>query len=431
MSLQISKKFEPLFRLFDEKFHPEVDTVIITGGRYSLKSYTVSILSLTALVNLGWNTLYTRFTNMSIVDSVKPEVSDKIELLGLTGKVNDTQGSIDYKGNRISFKGINTGSKGQTANLKSLSGFNLFVNDEAEELPDYKTFKKIFYSIRSTTKRNLTILILNPTSRDHWIFKEFFEKKGLEGGDNCIKDNVMYIHSSYLDCDFNLMPKNILADYQRMKEEDPEGYNNIVLGGWISELEGAVLPKGSMKTYSEFPFDYVNGEGNKVTEDYFNFAFADPADEGTDHFAMPIARVYPRLNRVYLFDAIFDQCNLTIQEGQVVGKCKEHNIRKLVVETNAAGAYFKRRLDELMPWCEVYGQWSKANKMARMLATAGLVKAHVYVPANPNPTLQKFLNQVYKLLNTSNKEDDAPDSLCGMTAHLEMRYGMFKIGEEN
>lgn len=430
-AVKISNKFQPLFQLFDEKFHPEVDTVIITGGRYSLKSYTVSILALTALVNLGWNTLYTRFTNMSIVDSVKPEVSDKIELLGLTGKVNDTQGSIDYKGNRISFKGINTGSKGQTANLKSLSGFNLFVNDEAEELPDYKTFKKIFYSIRSTTKRNLTILILNPTSRDHWIFKEFFEKKGLEGGDNCIKDNVMYIHSSYLDCDFNLMPKNILADYQRMKIEDPEGYNNIVLGGWISEMEGAVLPKGSMKTYSEFPYDYVNEEGNLVTEDYFNFAFADPADEGSDNFAMPISRVYPRLNRVYLFDAIFDQCNLTIQEGQVVGKCKEHNIRKLVVETNAAGAYFKRRLDELMPWCEVYGQWSKANKMSRMLATAGLVKAHVYVPANPNPTLQKFLNQVYKLLNTSKKEDDAPDSLCGKIAHLEMRYGMFKIGEEN
>lgn len=196
-------------------------------------------------------------------------------------------------------------------------------------------------------------------------------------------------------------------------------------------LEGQLFPKGAFKTYSEFPGDYVNEEGNLVTEDYFNFAFADPADEGSDNFAMPISRVYPRLNRVYLFDAIFDQCNLTIQEGQVVGKCKEHNIRKLVVETNAAGAYFKRRLDELMPGVEVYGQWSKANKMSRMLATAGLVKAHVYVPENPNPTVQKFLNQVYKLLNTSKKEDDAPDSLCGAVAHLEMRYGMFKIGEEN
>ena len=147
--IDISFKFKPLFNLFNPDFHSEVDTVIITGGRYSLKSYTVSIFALVGLYNYGWNTLYTRFTNMSIIDSVKPEVSDKIELLGLHGKVSDTLNHVEYKNNRISFKGIKTGSKGQTANLKSLSGFNVFVNDEAEELPDFKTFKKIFYSIRS------------------------------------------------------------------------------------------------------------------------------------------------------------------------------------------------------------------------------------------------------------------------------------------
>ena len=175
--LQISEKFEPLFNLFDESFHPEVDTVIMTGGRYSLKSFTASIFALTALYNYDWNVLYTRFTNTSIVDSVKPEVSDKVELLGLESHVKDTNTHIEYNNSRIAFKGIKPGSKGQTANLKSLSGFNLFVNDEAEELPDFNTFKKIFYSIRQTNKRNLSILILNPTTRDHWIFKEFFEKK--------------------------------------------------------------------------------------------------------------------------------------------------------------------------------------------------------------------------------------------------------------
>jgi len=95
--LEISVKFKPLFRLFDENYYPDVDTVIITGGRYSLKSYTVSIFALISLVNYNWNTLYTRFTNMSILDSVKPEVSDKIELLGLSGKVSDTQNHIEYK----------------------------------------------------------------------------------------------------------------------------------------------------------------------------------------------------------------------------------------------------------------------------------------------------------------------------------------------
>jgi PBSX family phage terminase large subunit len=411
--LEISLKFQPLFKLFDEKYHPEVDTVIITGGRYSLKSYTVSIFSLMALVNYGWNTLYTRFTNMSIIDSVKPEVSDKIDLLGLTGQVSDTANHVEHNNNHISFKGIKTGSKGQTANLKSLSGFNLFVNDEAEELPDYKTFKKIFYSIRSVTKRNLTILILNPTNREHWIFTEFFEKKGLDGGDNCIVDNVMYIHSSYLDADQNQMPKNILNDYKRMEITDPVQYDNIVLGGWITEIDGQVFPKSSLKVYKEFPENM----------EYFTIGCADAADEGEDNFAMPIARVYG--DRVYLVDAIFDQNNLTIQEGQVQSKVKEYKINKLVIESNSFGAYFGRRVRELMPELDVFGQFSKSNKMGRILANSGLIKLYFYFPENPSSDLQRFINQVTKLMKTSTNEDDAPDSLALLSAHLEKYYGLF------
>jgi len=413
--VEISTKFRPLFQLFDNSFHPEIDTVIITGGRYSLKSYTVSIFALTALINYGWNTLYTRFTNMSIVDSVKPEVSDKIELLNMEGIVADTQNHIEYNGNKISFKGIKTGSLGQTANLKSLSGFNLFVNDEAEELPDYKTFKKIFYSIRSQDKRNLTILILNPTTKEHWIYKEFFEKRGLKGGDNCIKDNVMYIHSSYLDADQERIPKNILADYNRLKVEDPKEYENIVLGGWITELEGQVFPEGSLKRYREFP----------VNQEYFTVAFADTADEGNDYFAMPIGRVYG--NDVYIFDCIFDQENLTVQEGQVQSKVKECNIRNLCIETNNAGAYFARRMRELLPQIEIFGQYSKSNKMARILANAGLVKLFFHFPINPNPDLQKFIDQVVSILKTSKDNDDAPDALTGLAAYLEKYYGLFRI----
>ena len=412
--IEVSKKFKPLFNLFDEKYYPEIDTVIITGGRYSLKSYTVSIFALVALVNYQWNTLYTRFTNMSIVDSVKPEVSDKIELLGMEGTVANLQNHIEYGQNKISFKGIKTGSLGQTANLKSLSGFNLFVNDEAEELPDYKTFKKIFYSIRSQDKRNLTILILNPTTKEHWIFKEFFEKKGLSGGDNCIKDNVMYIHSSYLDADQNRIPKNILNDYLRLKETEPKEYENIVLGGWITELEGAVFPESSIKRYKEFPENM----------EHFTVAFVDSADEGTDHFAMPIARVYG--DRVYITDCIFDQYNLTIQEGQVQSKVKEHHISVMAVETNSFGAYFIRRLRELLKGVEIFGQYQKANKMARILANSGLIKMYFYFPEKPNDTLQAFMNQMFSLLKDSKEKDDAPDSLAGLCAYLEKFHGLFK-----
>jgi len=422
-NLEISVKFKPLFQLFNNDFHPEVDTVIITGGRYSLKSYTVSIFALVSLVNYGWNTLYTRFTNMSIVDSVKPEVSDKIDLLGLGGRVVDTKTHIEHGSNHISFKGIKTGSKGQTANLKSLSGFNLFINDEAEELPDLKTFKKIFYSIRSTSTRNLTILILNPTTKDHWIFKEFFEKKGLKGGDNCINGSVMYIHSSYLDSDINRMPKNILADYNKLKIEDKKEYDSIVMGGWVSELEGQIFP--SLKRFTEFPGSDDPDDPGYIH--YFTIGAIDTADEGTDYFAMPIARVYG--NRVYVFDAIFDQDNLTIQESQVQSKVKEHKITHLYIETNSFGAYFRRRLMELMPQIEVFGQFSKPNKMARIIASSGLVKTYFYFPKDPSPVMEEFIDNLTRLLKTSTKEDDAADSTCALAAYLEKYHGMFKDNE--
>ncbi len=182
----------------------------------------------------------------------------------------------------------------------------------------------------------------------------------------------------------------------------------------IADDETKVFPVSSLKRYKEFPENM----------EYFSIGFADTADEGTDNFSMPIARVYG--DRVYVHDAIFDQNNLTVQEGQVQSKVKEHSLSKLVIESNSFGAYFSRRIRELIPALDVFGQFAKANKMGRILANAGLVKLYFYFPENPNPTLQRFMNQVTKLMKTSTKEDDAPDSICGMAAYLEKYHGLFK-----
>lgn len=414
MNLEISGKFKPLFKLCDPACYPEVDTVIITGGRYSLKSYTVSIFALVALFYYGWNVLYTRFTNMSIIDSIKPELTDKIEILGMTGIVQDTQNHIEYKGNRIAFKGIKTGSLMQTANLKSLSGFNVFINDEAEELPDYKTFKKIFYSMRSIEKRNLTVLILNPTTKEHWIYKEFFEKKSVPGGINLVNDNVMYIHSSYLDADINLIPKNILADYERLKLENPKEYDNIVLGGWVSELEGQIFADNSLNYYDELPENMES----------FTIGYIDSADTGEDSFAMPIAKVFQ--DRVYIIDTIFDKLNLTIQESQVQNKVRIHKISEIAVETNSFGAYFSRRLRELLPGVEIFGMYSKSNKLGRIIANSGLIKRHFYFPRKQNDDVKRFMAEVISLSVTSKDHDDAGDSLAGLCAYLEKYRATFR-----
>ncbi|QQV90481.1 terminase large subunit [Olleya phage Harreka_1] len=251
MKIKFSKKYKPLFDILAGK-HPEVDTIIVTGGRGSAKSFVISCFSLMALAYHYWNVLYTRFTNVSIVDSIKPEVDDKIELLGLTNYVNSTNAHIENNCNRIAFKGIKTGSKQQTANLKSLFGFNCFVVDEAEELPDYETFEKVFLSIRSKDKRNLTILILNPASVHHWIYRHFFTGRNVDAGANVIKQNVCYIHTSYLDVEREYLADNVVAYYQQLKINDPDKYEQVVMGGWTEAVEGRIFNTWTRNTYADF-----------------------------------------------------------------------------------------------------------------------------------------------------------------------------------
>ena len=420
-TVKISNKFKPLFRLLDPKYHPEVDTVIITGGRYSLKSYSVSILAMLALVDYDWNILYTRFTNSTITDSVKPEVSDKIELLGYQRFVKDTESHIETKTNRIAFKGIKPGQKSQTANLKSLSGFNCFINDEAEELPDYKTFKKIFYSIRDTSKRNLSILILNPTTKDHWIFTEFFEKKGLEGGDNCIVDNVLYIHSSYLDCDFDLMPANILADYQRMAITDPDEYENIVMGGWITEPEGVLLPKSKLHfaNMDTIPEDAV----------VYRFAVGDPADMGGDKFSMPFCFVCCIGDdiSVYVKDVVHSTAGIAANTERIVEKVFDNSIEHILYESNGVGVAAVLLIAKKLGKNQKLTAFNATqNKDVRIFSHYEFVQKHFIFDEKykDNPEYFSFINDLtsYSKDGDNKHKKDAIDVMCSAANIIKIKY---------
>ena len=170
--IQFSEKFEPLYNLLEGN-QKEIDLVIVTGGRLGSKSYGVSTFIAEAFIQYDWQTLYTRFTNSSGKDSTIPEFAEKLELLNYQDFAevsgNRYTNSFENSDGKVIFKGLKAGSATQSANLKSLKGFNCWVNDESEEIPSYEIFRKIFLSIRSTERRNLTILIMNPTVKDFWI----------------------------------------------------------------------------------------------------------------------------------------------------------------------------------------------------------------------------------------------------------------------
>lgn len=419
--IEFCYKFQPLFELLDPNNYPEVDTVIMTGGRGSFKSFTVSCFSLTALVSHEWDTLYTRFTNTSIVDSIKPEVSDKIELLNLEPYVTDTNTHIQTNKARIAFKGIKTGSKQQTANLKSLSGFNCFVVDEAEEIPDYATFKKVFYSIRSQTKRNLTILILNPTVASHWIYEEFFAKKGIEGGSNCVHENVMYIHTSYLDGKREHLAKNIIRDYERMAFDNPTEYENIVLGGWITEPEGVLLPLSHIK--------FANMRSIPEENIVFKFTVGDPADKGGDHFAMPYMHVCIVDGQLSVFvkDVIHSKDGIESVSARAVEKNREYHIEETYLEVNGVGiAPYLILKKDILNHSQVKPFNSTVAKEVRILSHYEFVKKYfIFDEAyKENPEYKLFLSHVtgYQKEGDNKHKMDAIDVLCSAANILKIKY---------
>ena len=421
--IEISAKFEPLFELL-EGLHPEVDTVLMTGGRGSTKSYTVGVFSVLALTEYQYNILYTRFTNTSIVDSIKPEVSDKIDILGKRSLVNDTNTHIECGDNRIAFKGIKTGSKQQTANLKSLSNFNVFVVDEADELPDYETFKKVFYSIRSTTRRNITILILNPTSINHWIFNEFFEKRDIEGGSNCIKDNVMYIHTSYLDAKPQYIAENIRRDYERLKETNPDQYNNVVLGGWLKEIEGLLLPPSCIRY----------GDLSTLTPDDcdWRIAIGDPADRGGDKYAVPFVWVVVRDKRVTCFvkDVICNTDGIEVNTERIKNKASNLQTEEIYIESNGVGLAAVLLLKKLLPPSVSLRAFpSSEEKEIRILSNYEFIRDNFVFDEKykSNPEYSQFMSDLTGYIKDGDNKHkkDAIDVLSTAAKIVKVKFGKY------
>ena len=243
--IEVDKKYIP-FGESDSRYY------IITGGRGSGKSFSINLLLVLLTYEKGHTILFTRYTLSSAYISIIPEFIEKLELLDVFNDFYITKDEIRNKksGSKIIFKGIKTSSGDQTANLKSLQGVTTFVLDEAEELTSEDTFDKIDLSVRQLGQHNRVILILNPTTKEHWIYNRFFEDKGTQEGSNETKDNITYIHTTYLD---NL--ENLSASYlnqiENIKKRRPEKYKHQMLGGWLNKAEGVIFSNWKLGTFKK------------------------------------------------------------------------------------------------------------------------------------------------------------------------------------
>ena len=234
---------------------------IISGGRGSGKSYSINLFLLLLTYEVGHVILFTRYTLTSAHISIIPEFIDKIETANLQSDFYITKDEIiNIKtGSKILFKGIKTSSGTQTANLKSLAGVTTWVLDEAEELNDEDTFDKIDFSIRTKDIQNRVILILNPATKEHFIYNRFFESKGVEEGSNIVKNDTTYIHTNYLD-NYENLSESFITQVEQMKQNNPNKFKHVILGGWLDKAEGVVFDNWKFGDFNPNKIQTVFGQ---------------------------------------------------------------------------------------------------------------------------------------------------------------------------
>ena len=250
--MKISVKYKPLWQNKTRYF-------IVTGGRGSAKSFTVNLFLSNLLYENGHKVLFTRYTLTAASKSIIPEFLEKLQIQKSPlhdGKmledysVTNNEIKNRYNDSSILFSGIKTSSGNQTANLKSLQGVSTWILDEAEELLDEDVFDKIDLSIREKSVQNRVIIILNPATKEHWIYRRFFEEQGVEGGFNGVKGDVTYIHTTYLDNEENLS-QSYLERIYNIRDNRPDKYHHQILGGWMNRAEGVVFNNWEIGEYNE------------------------------------------------------------------------------------------------------------------------------------------------------------------------------------
>lgn len=243
--------------------------ILVTGGRGSMKSFTIALWACWNTLFQGQRTLYTRYTLSSAEISIIPEFQEKIEMLGISNifRVRKTRVFNVQTGSDIIFSGIKTSAGNQTAKLKSIPGLNVLIVDEAEEFTSEKDFNTIDESIRAKETTNRVILIMNPTTTEHWIYKRFiagYEKfVEVDGFKVAISQHpdVCHIHTTYLDNRKNLSP-SFLEQAEKLKQENPKKYAHRSLGVWQSIAEDVIYENWEEGEFDEsLPFCFGFDEG--------------------------------------------------------------------------------------------------------------------------------------------------------------------------
>lgn len=402
-----------LNNIYKNVFKTDKRYIIITGGRGSAKSFSVNTFLALLTYEENQKILFTRYTMTAAEISIIPEFKEKVDLLEVPHHftINSRDVTNNLTGNNILFRGIKASSGIQTANLKSINGVTCFVVDEAEEFIDEEAFDTIDLSIRSKMAQNRVIIIMNPPSKEHFMYKKWFTNSHkIEYFDGIPVEisthpDVEHIHTTYLDNISNL-DNSFLNIISKMKINAPRTYAHKAIGQWLDIAEGSLF--SNLKTYKESSLTFDS-----------SIAYIDVSDMGVDYTCLVIGRNIG--DACYITDVVYSNENADI----TLALCAEALIRNKVqycrVESNNMGAIYGRNLQKLVPNCQILGATSTTNKHTRILMDSHFISDYFRFKdeSERSAMYTNYINDLRLYTKDGKmKRDDAPDATSGLAMFL-------------
>ena len=175
------------------------------------------------------------------------------------------------------------------------------------------------------------------------------------------------------------------------------------------ESKGLTFPEDKLNRYMELP---VDRDPDAI------IAVCDTAESGSDSCSMPIAYLYGE--DVFIEDVVFDNGTADVTKPQCAKKLVQHKVSTATFESNNAGSYFARDVNELVKKLggktSVRTKRTISNKQTRIeFASDGILKHFYFKDKSKYERGSQYWNFMKELTTYTRSgkvpHDDAPDSL--------------------
>jgi predicted phage terminase large subunit-like protein len=175
------------------------------------------------------------------------------------------------------------------------------------------------------------------------------------------------------------------------------------------EAKGLLFPENELNRYFELP---VDRDPDAI------IAVCDTAEGGGDSVMMPIAYVYGE--DVFIEDCVFDDSTPEHTKPQCAKKLVDHKVSVATFESNAAGTYYARDVEELVKSlggrCSIRAKRTISNKQTRIETASDGILKHFYFKDKslykPSSQYGMMIRELTTYTRTGRvPHDDAPDGL--------------------